>query len=139
MSQGETILYTAHPAMFRNNPVWFIICVLLIAAFGVGLVLLLIWWLRVQGTTLVVTDDQTTLRTGLLSKNTSDVFHENVRNIIVRQSFFQRMMGVGYVGVSSAGQAGVEVEVNGIPDPDRVKQIIDEYRNRSGRGRQNAE
>ena len=58
------------------------------------------------GTTLTVTNEQTTLRRGLLSKFTNDVFHSNVRNIIVRQSFFQRLMGVGYVGISSSGQSG---------------------------------
>lgn len=128
MSEDEPILYEAHPAMFRNNPVWFVVCVILIAAFGLGLILLLVWWLKCLGTTLTVTNEQTTLRTGLLSKNTSDVFHENVRNIIVRQSFFQRLMGVGYVGISSAGQSGVEIEVNGLPDPDRVKELIDDHR-----------
>ncbi len=130
MSPDETILYEAHPAMFRNNPMWFVVC-LLLCVVGVGVVLLLIWWLQVHGTTLIVTDDQTTLRTGLLSKNTSDVFHENVRNIQVKQTFFQRLMGVGYIGISSAGQSEVEIEVHGIPDPDHVKEIIDAHRNRT--------
>jgi uncharacterized membrane protein YdbT with pleckstrin-like domain len=114
--------------MFRNNPLWYIVCILLIAAFGLGLILLFVWYLQTLATTLTVTNEQTTLRKGLLSKTTNDVFHENVRNIVVSQTFFQRMMGVGYIGISSAGQAGLEIEVNGIPDPERVKQIIDEHR-----------
>ena len=117
----ENILYEAHPAMFKSNPLLFILC-------AVTVIPLVIWYLRSRGTTLIVTDDQTTLRTGILSRNTNDVFHENVRNIQVRQSFFQRLMGVGDVGISSAGQSGVEIEVKGIPDPDRVKQIIDDHR-----------
>lgn len=127
LPQDEPILYEANPAMFRNNPVWFVACVLL-SVVGVGLVLLLIWYLQTRATTLIVTSDQTTLRKGLLSKETNDVFHENVRNIQIKQSFFQRLMGVGYIGISSSGQAGLEIEVNGIPDPDRVKEIIDEHR-----------
>ncbi|MCA9078084.1 MAG: PH domain-containing protein [Planctomycetaceae bacterium] len=126
-TQDEPILYEAHPAMFRNNPVWFVVCMLL-SLVGVGLILLLIWYLQTRATTLIVTNEQTTLRKGLLSKETNDVFHENVRNIQVKQSFFQRMMGVGYIGISSSGQAGLEIEVNGIPDPDRVKEIIDDHR-----------
>ncbi|MGD9853833.1 MAG: PH domain-containing protein [Planctomycetaceae bacterium] len=123
----ESILYEAHPAMFRNNPVWFIVCVLLCAV-GVGVILLVIWYLQTLATTLTVTNEQTTLRKGLLSKNTNDIFHENVRNIQVKQTFFQRLMGVGYIGISSSGQSGVEIELNGIPDPDRVKELIDEHR-----------
>lgn len=123
----EQVLYEAHPAMFRNRPISFILCVIL-SLVGVGLIILLIWYLRTLGTKLTVTSEQTTLRRGLLSKSTNDVFHENVRNIIVRQSVFQRMMGTGYVGISSSGQSDIEIEVNGIPDPELVKELIDECR-----------
>ena len=39
---GE-VIYEAHPAMFRAHPFWFILFVLLIAAFGIGLLILLYW------------------------------------------------------------------------------------------------
>jgi uncharacterized membrane protein YdbT with pleckstrin-like domain len=123
----EVVLYEAHPAMFRNHPFWFVLCVIL-SFVGVGLILFLIWYLQSRATTLTVTNDQTRLRKGILSKHTNDVFHENVRNIQVKQTFSQRLLGVGSVGISSAGQAGMEIEVNGIPEPHRVKQIIDECR-----------
>lgn len=65
-SDNEEILYEAHPSMFRNHPIYFVLCVLLIAAFGLGLILLLIWWVQSLGTTLTVTNEQTTLRKGIL-------------------------------------------------------------------------
>jgi len=120
MSEDQ-ILYEEHPAMFRSHPILFILAVITIIP-------AIIWYLRSRSTTLIVTDDQTTLLKGLLSKHTNDVFHENVRNIQVKQSFFQRIMGVGYVGISSAGQSGVEIEVDGLPDPEKVKRIIDDHR-----------
>ena len=124
----EVVLYEAHPAMFRNHPFYFVLCILLIAFFGAGLILLLLWWIQVLGTRLTITTEQTTLRRGILSKFTNDVFHSNVRNIQVRQSFFQRLLNVGWIGISSAGQSGLEIEVNGIIDPEKVKEIIDEHR-----------
>lgn len=124
---NEQVLYEAHPAMFKNHPFLFVLnCILCVVV--VGIIIFVIWYLRSRATTLTITNEQTTLRKGLLSKFTNDVFHENVRNIIVRQTFFQRIMGVGYVGISSAGQGGIEIEVNGIPEPERVKQIIDDCR-----------
>ena len=128
VDEPEVVLYEAHPAMFRNHPVYFVLCVLLIAAFGLGLLMLLVWWIQVLGTTLTVTNEQTTLRKGILSKHTNDVFHSNVRNIQVRQSFLQRILNVGWVGISSAGQSGLEIEVSGIKDPHRVKELIDDHR-----------
>ncbi|MFO1093889.1 MAG: PH domain-containing protein [Planctomycetaceae bacterium] len=124
---AERILYEEHPAMFRNRPAAFVLC-LLLSLVGVGLILLLVWYVRTRGTTLTVTTEQITLRRGLLSKYTNEVFHPDVRNIVVRQTFFQRLCGTGYVGISTSGQAGVEIEVDGIPDPDRVKTLIEDCR-----------
>ena len=127
MENQEVILYREHPAMFRNHPALYVLLVALCLV-GVGLLLFLIWWLRTLATTLVVTNRKTTLRTGLLSKNTDDVFHKDVRNIQVRQTLFQRILGVGNIGISSAAQADMEIVVQGIPNPCRVKQIIETYR-----------
>ena len=121
-------LYEAHPAMFRNHPFGFILCLLLVAAFGLGLFIFLYWRIKCLGTTLSVTDKRTTLRTGILSKNINEVYHSDVRSIQVSQSFFQRIFGVGSIGISSAGQAGVEIAAAGIPDPNAVREIIDAHR-----------
>ena len=128
--QEEAVLYESHPSMFRNHPVAFVLC-LVLCCVGIGLIILLVWWIRVLGTTLTVTNEQTTLRRGILSKHTNDVFHSNVRNIQVRQSMMQRIFNVGWIGISSAGQDGLEIEVDGLPDPEAVKQIIDDHRGRS--------
>ena len=114
--------------MFRNHPFGFILCLLLIAAFGLGLVIFFVWWLRCLGTTLIVTEQKTTLRTGILAKNLNEVYHSDVRSIQVNQSFFQRLFGVGSIGLSSAGQSSVEIVVAGIPDPGHVRDIIDAHR-----------
>jgi uncharacterized membrane protein YdbT with pleckstrin-like domain len=123
----ETVLYSAHPAMFRNQPFLFALGVLTIPIV-VGLVGLIWWFLNSRSTTLTVSDRWTRLRRGLLSRDISTVYHNDVRNVRVAQTFFQRLMNVGYVGISTSGQAGVEIEVHGIPDPEQVKTIIDRFR-----------
>jgi hypothetical protein len=35
-----TVIYEAHPAMFRAHPFWFVLCVLLIALFGIGIMMM---------------------------------------------------------------------------------------------------
>ena len=136
-----SVLYKAHPSMFRNRPLVFIILVLL--PFGllfsddritrnyglIGLVvsplLLLIWWLRCKTTTLTVTDRQISLRKGLISRDTNDIFIRDVRNVQIKQGPLQLLFRVGYVGISSSGQSGIEIEAHGLPSPDRIKKIID--------------
>lgn len=121
------ILYEEHPSMFRNQPVWFVVCVLL-SLVGVGLLILGWWWLETQATKLTITTERTILRRGLLSKSLTEVWHADVRNVQLNQSFFQRMFDVGRLSISSAGQSGVELDVAGMPDPDGAKELIDEQK-----------
>ena len=123
----EMILYKDHPAMFRNRPVLFLVCCALIP-FGIGIVVLLAWWLRCLSTSLVITESRVTLRKGLLSKATNDVLIADIRNVKVSQSFLQRIFGVGAVAVSTSGQSDMEIEVHGVPAPDRIKSIINDRR-----------
>ena len=129
MTESEGTLLEINPVMFRSNPVGFILSVILIAAAGAGLVILAIWWLKTKAATLTVTNKRTIQRTGLISKKTTEVVHRDVRNIQIDQSVFQRLFGVGSIGISSAGQSGIEIEFTGVRDPDGIKALIDRYRN----------
>ena len=88
----------------------------------------LIWWLRCLGTKLTVTTERTILRKGLLSKRTNEVFHSDVRNIQVSQGFLQRLFDVGSIGIASSGQSDIEIQVAGMPSPEKVKEIINKHR-----------
>ena len=126
-TEEERTLYESHPSMFRNRPVEFAFTALLCLVV-VGLIMMFVWWFKSKGTKLTVTNKRTRLRRGILSKSVTEVWHSDVRNVVLEQSFFQRVFGVGMIGISSAGQSGMEISVSGIPDPDRVKQLIDERR-----------
>ena len=125
----EVTLYDENPSMFRNRPVEFIVT-LVLCLVVVGLIIFLIWWMRSKGTQLTVTTERTSLRRGILSKSITEVWHQDVRNVQLDQTFFQRLLGVGSLGISSSGQAGLEISVSGIPDPERVKDLIDQHRRR---------
>ncbi len=145
--KNEQILYNRHPSMFRNNLLRFFFWLALIilggwilfwgpknwpwfigwSFIGVGMVTLFFWWIKEMTTSLMVTDKRIILRKGILSKYTNEIFHSNVKNVEVRQTFSQRIFGIGYIGISSAGQSGYEIQIDGIRDPDQVKQIIYEH------------
>ena len=61
--------------------------------------------------------------------HTSEVLHDHVRNVEIRQSFLQRITKVGSLGISSSGQDGIEIEVRDMPKPYELKSLIDAYRN----------
>lgn len=124
MATKENVLYQANPSMWRAYPlsfcVWSALCLV-----GVGIPVMLIWWLRSKCTTLTITETKVILRHGILSKNLNEVRHEHIRNVQLRQGLLQRLYGVGWIGIATAGHAGVEIEVAGIPNPELVKSLID--------------
>lgn len=116
-------LYDEHPAMFKNHPFWFTISVLLIAAFGLGVVILLIWYVWCRGTRLIVTPEEITFETGILNKSRIDLRTDRVRTVRIDQTLFQRMFGTGMITVFTAGDVP-EFSINGMPDPERVRDLV---------------
>jgi hypothetical protein len=123
----EAVLYQAHPVMFRRRPFAFLLC-LVLSPVGLGLVILGVWWLRCRGTTLTLTSRRSILQLGLFGRNLREVWHADVCDFVLRQTFWQRMGGVGDVGISTAAESGFEIQAAGLPGPDRIEQIINRYR-----------
>jgi len=116
-------LYKAHPAMFRAHPFWFILFVLLIAAFGLGLLILLFWYIKSRATALTVTDHELLYERGILSKERLAVSLRHVRSVQVNQSFVNRILGVGEIEIKTAGDEP-EFTVADLPDPHEVRDAI---------------
>ncbi|WP_246146604.1 PH domain-containing protein [Rubripirellula lacrimiformis] len=84
------------------------------------------WMLMSRFTTLTVTDDRTIFQRGIISRETSEVQHDDVRNIQLDQTFIQRLLNVGDIGISSSGQDDLEVVAKQLPHPKRLIELIRE-------------
>jgi uncharacterized membrane protein YdbT with pleckstrin-like domain len=91
----DQVIYEAHPAMFRAHPFWFILAVVLIAAFGAGILILLYWYIKTRATALTVTDSDLLYEKGILSKDRTSVSLRHIRSVNVMQTFVNRILGVG--------------------------------------------
>lgn len=104
-----------------------------IRTLGIGAVTcwvpLTIWWLiATRGRALEITNKRTIERRGLLSKSTDEVLHDHVRNIKVDQTFYQRVMRIGQIGIASSGSDQTEIIMEDLPNPQKVREVIDLYR-----------
>ena len=149
-----TVIYEAHPAMFRAHPFRGMLLLLVLVGGGVvviaaaaseavpaqlaglGVVMMLaatVWWLVWFVTAhlwvkLRISNKRTIRRDGISRRHTSEGMHDHVRNVEIKQTVVQRVFNVGYLGISSSGQDGIEIEILDIPEPYKVKALIDEYR-----------
>lgn len=118
-------LYTANPVMFRNNPLLFILALILVPV-GVGLIIFLIWYLINKSTKLSVTATHVLFEKGLLSKERSEIDLDSIRTVKVKQSLLNRMFNVGTIELYTAGDAA-EIVARGMPDPNGLREIVREY------------
>jgi uncharacterized membrane protein YdbT with pleckstrin-like domain len=116
-------LYSEHPVMFKNNPLGFILCLILIPVRGIGLLILLTWHLKNKASKLSVNNNEILFEKGLLSKERSEVNLTSVRTTKVKLSFFNRIFGVGTIEIYTAGDSP-EIIASGMPDPNKIRELI---------------
>lgn len=108
--------------MFRNHPFGFLLSILLIPV-AVGILILLVWYLRCRSTKLEFVGHDLILETGLLSKNRTELHVRSIRTMNVYQSFANRIFGVGKISIYTAGD-DPEIEVTGLPDPHDLREMV---------------
>lgn len=114
--------YSEHPVMFKNNPLGFVLAILLIPA-AVGILIFLVWYLKCKSTKLEFTGNDLILEKGLLSKDHTELNVGSIRTVKVYQSFFNRIFGVGKISVFTAGDTP-EIEVAGLPRPHDLRDLV---------------
>jgi hypothetical protein len=153
-SGPEQQVMLIRPALIRSRPISFGVLIILAAT---GLVMLAIhlispatvrlwvaifaalallgaggtigwWWVQCLSAALEITNKRTVSRNGLFSRSTSEVVHDNIRNVQVDQTFWERVWNVGTVGISSSGQDGIEIQMKKVPKPGELQRTIDLYR-----------
>ena len=92
-------------------------------------VTLLIWRLARRARTLEITTRRIVDRQGMLARQVNEVLIRDIRDIRVTQSFVDRLLGIGAVSISTAGPEDNEIVVKEIPKPDRVREVLNLYRN----------
>jgi membrane protein implicated in regulation of membrane protease activity len=159
----ERELLVVRPALFRGHPVAYGGLVLLGLAGLVGAIVPLFGvvtaWLSLVGVAILlvaaigflklfvfshrwhrlrVTDMRTIDERGIVTRTHSEVLHEHAINIRIRQSVWQRIVGLGDFEIDSAaggavqpttgGRSTPEIAIRNIPRPYEVKALIDRHR-----------
>jgi uncharacterized membrane protein YdbT with pleckstrin-like domain len=88
----------------------------------------------VLGSAYRITSQRVSSRRGIVARSVSEVEVSDIRNVRVDQSALQRILGIGDVGVSTAGQSGMEITFHGVRRPAEVAELIRTQRKAAGPG-----
>lgn len=113
--------------MYRSRPGWFLFWCLLTLVL-VGIIVLLIWHFNLSKTRLTIVGNRVLFRTGVMSTRESEIRIQDVRDVEITRTFGQRMRGTGTLSLSTSGESGMEIEISGLAEPERVREIINRLR-----------
>jgi membrane protein YdbS with pleckstrin-like domain len=94
---------------------------------GAGLVLLGVAAVACLRYRYELTTRRALAREGLLARNTSEIQLDDVRNVVVQRSLPERLLGLGSVSLSTAGQSGMEITFRSIRDPEGVADLVNAH------------
>jgi membrane protein YdbS with pleckstrin-like domain len=128
----EKTLWEGKPTLWRHagSIIWSIVISLLLAlfTFGIGLLILPIWWFGIymerKKRKYIVTNKRVKVEFGLFSKSSNEVRIKDIRNVNVVKKGIGGMFGIGSLEFSSAGGSGVEVTFSAISNADEVKKMV---------------
>lgn len=114
--------YSENPSMFRNHPLGFILAILLIPV-AVGILILMVWYLKCKSTLLQIRGNEIVLEKGLLNKERTELNISSIRTVKISQTLGNRIFKVGTLSVFTAGDSP-EVQVQGMPRPEVFRELV---------------
>lgn len=99
---SETVLYRANVSKWSLAPL-ILLGILLLPAVGVGLIFLVWAWIAYRTTEFAVTDKRLIAKTGLVSRNTVEMFLDKVESLNVVQTIPGRILNYGTVTIRGTG------------------------------------
>ncbi len=114
ISSSEAIKYQAQISMWSLLPS-FIVGLILLPFFGVGLIFWIAAFIRYKTTELAITDKKVIAKFGFIKRETIELLLPKIESIQVQQSLFGRMLNYGSIVVSGAGNA--QAPIPGISAP----------------------
>jgi len=91
---------------------------------ALGVLLLLLLWIRVKSCSYRLTTQRLFVRRGWLAKHVNELELYRVKDVVVDQEGLQRLLGYGTITVLAADDTTPEVNLVGISRPTKVKEMI---------------
>ena len=114
LGENEKIIYKAKISLWSLS-LLIVFGVILLKIYGLGLILLIIAFIRYKTTELVITDKKLIAKFGFIKRESIELFLQKVESLQVNQSALGRIFGYGSIIVSGVGTS--QAPIPGISKP----------------------
>ncbi|KOR32613.1 hypothetical protein TI05_06230 [Achromatium sp. WMS3] len=112
-------------SIIPNNNFWLFLGILLSV---ISFLIMLTQLIHHKSHVFTLTASKVMAHGGVFSRKSSEIAICDIRIILVRQGFFERLFGLGKIQIGSSGTGNIELEFTQIKHPDAVKDIINNTR-----------
>ncbi|HEY4999543.1 MAG TPA: PH domain-containing protein [Usitatibacter sp.] len=99
--EGETLIHRARVSWWSQ--LGFVLLGIVTLVVGVGLIFLVIAWIRVRSTEVAITNRRVIFKTGLVTRRTVEINLEKVESLRVEQGLWGRLLNFGSIYMSGTG------------------------------------
>jgi membrane protein YdbS with pleckstrin-like domain/endogenous inhibitor of DNA gyrase (YacG/DUF329 family) len=85
------------------------------------------WWKRAS-VVLRIYPGRLTIERGMFSKSFREFLARDIRSVDIDQSFLARVVGIGHLSISTAATVDAAEQLEGIPDPHSIRDLILQHR-----------
>ncbi|AKG12188.1 PH domain-containing protein [Moraxella bovoculi] len=124
LTNNERVILRAKVSWWSQ--IWmFLFGAILLAAYGLGLILIIVAVLRVMTTELALTNKRVIAKTGFIRRDTVELRLDRVEGLIVNQGIVGRILNYGTVLVTGTG--GIKTPIPYISKPTDFRRVVNEY------------
>jgi uncharacterized membrane protein YdbT with pleckstrin-like domain len=130
--KDEKVVYTGKISLWSLAPL-IILGVLLLAAWGIGLIFFLVAFIRYKTTELAITNKRVIAKFGFISRKTIELNINKVESIQVNQDILGRIFDYGSLIISGAGNP--QAPISGISNPMNFRRAFMETQDQASQSR----
>jgi len=116
--EDQNVVLEQRPERWRRYPIYFLLF------FWTILLPLIAWivaFIKSKSEKLTITEDQIHYQKGILRKDQVEIPKDQIKQVNVSQCFFDRMLGVGAIAITTGGDMS-EIVIRGFLDPENIKE-----------------
>jgi uncharacterized membrane protein YdbT with pleckstrin-like domain len=131
----EKEIYKGSPSQIINLG-FYILCAFLVPAFGLGIIMFIVRYLKTQYTKFEITDQRISELTGVLSRKTDETELYRVKDIRLEEPFLLRMFGLSTIILVTSDKTTPRIKIEGIKDGndlrEKLRTVVEARRDQKG-------